>query len=109
MKKGNLVDKLITAGIVAAGVGGALYLLKDKLEEDPRYKESIDKAKDTIKKYTATVKNAVSRDDIDDFDEFDDFDDTDDLDELLHSSSRSDRGYVTIKLHEEDHDTTDVD
>ena len=109
MKKGNLVDKLITAGIVAAGVGGALYLLKDKLEEDPKYKESIDKAKDSIKKYTNTVKNAVSRDDIDDFDEFDDFDDTDDLDELLQSSSRSKRGYVTIKLHEEDHASTDID
>ena len=106
MKKSSFVDKLIAAGIVAAGVGGALYLLKDKFEEDPKYKESIDKAKDTIKKYTATVKKAV---DNNEFDDFDDFDDTDDLDELLQTSSRSDRGYVTIKLHEEDLDSAEND
>jgi hypothetical protein len=96
MKKSSFIDKLITAGIVAAGVGGALYLLKDKLEEDPRYQESLDKAKSTIKKYTATVKNAVHPDDVDAFEDFED------LGEILQSGSRSDRGYVTIKLHDED-------
>ena len=91
MKEKGFIEKIVTAGIVAAGIGGTLYLLKDKIEENPKYKEAVDKAKDKIKQFTAPD---ISEED------FVGFDDVDDFNEILHSDSE--RGYVKIKLHEED-------
>lgn len=93
MKKKGFVEKLITAGIAIAGIGGTLYLLKDKIEENPKYKESIDKLKDKIKKQEEPNISP------EDFEMADDLDDVEDFEEILHESS--DRGYVTIKLHNE--------
>lgn len=87
MKKKGFIDTLVKAGIAVAAVGGTLYLLKDKLEEDPKYKEAIDKVKDTIKSYVPSKETPVEEDDF--FDE--------DFDEVIHTSS-SERGYVNIKL-----------
>ncbi len=87
MKKKGFIETLVKAGIAVAAVGGTLYLLKDKLEEDPKYKEAIDKVKDTIKSYVPSKETPVEEDDF--FDE--------DFDEIIHTSS-SERGYVNIKL-----------
>jgi len=91
MKKKGIVDTLVKAGIAAAAIGGTLYLLKDKFEEDPKYKEAVDKVKNTIKSYMPDKETPV--DDEDFFDE--------DFDEVIHTSS-SERGYVNIKLPTED-------
>ena len=87
MKKKGVIETLVKAGIAVAAVGGTLYLLKDKLEEDPKYKEAIDKVKDTIKSYVPSKEEPIDEDDF--FDE--------DFDEIIHTSS-SERGYVNIKL-----------
>lgn len=87
MKKKGIFETLVKAGIAAAAIGGTLYLLKDKLEEDPKYKEAIDKVKDTIKSYMPEKEAPIDEDDF--FDE--------DFDEVIHTSS-SERGYVNIKL-----------
>lgn len=100
MKKKGVIDTLIKAGIAAAAIGGTLYLLKDKLEEDPKYKEAVDKVKDTIKSYVPSKETPVDEDDF--FDE--------DFDEIIHTSS-TERGYVNIKLpsDEELEEEADVD
>ena len=86
MKKKGIVDTLVKAGIAAAAIGGTLYLFKDKIEENPKYKEAVDKVKDTIKNYVPNKETPVEEDDF--FDE--------DFDEVIHTSSE--RGYVNIKL-----------
>ncbi|MBE5956310.1 MAG: hypothetical protein E7253_07645 [Lachnospiraceae bacterium] len=87
MKKKGIIDTLVKAGIAAAAIGGTIYLLKDKFEEDPKYKEAVDKVKDTIKSYMpAKDEKPVDEDDF--FDE--------DFDQVIHTSSE--RGYVNIKL-----------
>ncbi len=91
MKKNGIIDTLVKAGIAAAAIGGTLYLLKDKFEEDPKYKEAVNKVKDTIKSYMPEKAAPVDEDDF--FDE--------DFDEVIHTSS-SKRGYVNIKLPTED-------
>lgn len=93
MKKKGFVEKLVTAGIAIAGIGGTLYLLKDKIEENPKYKESLDKLKEKFK----TPAKEEDADDL--FDMMDDMDDVEDFSDILHENS--DRGYVTIKLHNE--------
>ena len=95
MKKKGFIDTLVKAGIAAAAIGGTLYLLKDKFEEDPKYKEAVDKVKDKIKSYMPEKEAPIDEDDF--FDE--DFDE--DFDEVIQTSS-SERGYVNIKLPTED-------
>ena len=90
MKKTGFIEKIVTAGIVAAGVGGTLYLLKDKIEENPKYKEAFDKAKETIKKHN--TPDEISEED------FEGFEDVENFDDVLSSAPK--RGYVTIKLHQ---------
>lgn len=89
MKKKGFIEKVVTAGIVAASIGGTLYLFKDKIEENPKCKEALDKIKDTIKKQNSPE---ISEED------FGVFDDVDNFDEVL--SSAPERGYVKIKLHQ---------
>lgn len=95
MKKNGLINGLIKAGILAATVGGTIYLLKDKIEECPKCKESVDKAKEAWKKFKENDQKET--DYTDDFE--DDLQDVDDLDEILETPL--DRGYVSIKLSEE--------
>lgn len=90
MKKKGFIDTLVKAGIAAAAIGGTIYLLKDKIEEDPKYKEAVDKVKEKVKSYMPAKETPVDEDDF--FDE--------DFDEVIHASS--DRGYVNIKLPTED-------
>lgn len=90
MKKTGFIEKIVTAGIVAASVGGTLYLLKDKIEENPKYKEAFEKAKETIKKHT--TPDEISEED------FEGFEDVENFDDVLSSAPK--RGYVTIKLHQ---------
>lgn len=90
MKKKGFIDTLVKAGIAAAAIGGTIYLLKDKIEEDPKYKEAVDKVKEKVKSYMPAKETPVDEDDF--FDE--------DFDEVIHTSS--DRGYVNIKLPTED-------
>ena len=90
MKKNGFFETIMKAGIAAAAIGGTLYLLKDKFEEDPKYKEAVNKVKDTIKSYMPSKETPVEEDDF--FDE--------DFDDVIFSSS--DRGYVNIKLPTED-------
>ncbi len=87
MKKNGFIDTLVKAGIAAAAIGGTLYLLKDKFEEDPKYKEAVDKIKDKVKSYMPAKEAAVDEEDF--FDE--------DFDEIIHTPS-SERGYVNIKF-----------
>ena len=95
MKKNGLINGLIKAGILAATVGGTIYLLKDKIEECPKCKGSIDKVKESWKKFKEN--DQIETDYTDDFE--DDLQDVDDLDEILETPL--DRGYVSIKLSEE--------
>lgn len=90
MKKRGAIDTIIKAGIAAAAIGGTLYLLKDKIEENPKCKEAIDKVKETVKNHVPSKEKPVEEDDF--FDE--------DFDEIIHTSS--DRGYVNIKLSNEE-------
>lgn len=101
MKKKGLIETLVGIGIAVASICGTLYLLKDKIEENPIYKESICKWMDKIKNLFPSI---LSKDDFDSMDDImDDFEDVEDLDELLQDSdSSSKRGYVTIKLHKEE-------
>lgn len=100
MKKKGLIETIVTVGIVAAGIGGTLYLLKDKMEEDPKWKESIDKVKNKVKK--------AAREKEESFDESDLFDE--DFDEIIHTSSpASERGYVNIKLSGDEDDISEED
>lgn len=103
MKKKGFVNTLVKAGIIAATFGGTIYLLKDKIEENPKYKESLDKLKDTIKKYKPDGKGTPNYNE--DFEE--DFEDVDDLEEILEETS--DREYVSIKLSEERNHEADED
>ena len=91
MKKNGFIDTLVKAGIAAAAIGGTLYLLKDKIEENPKCKEAVDKVKDKIKSYMPEKETPIDEDDF--FDE--------DFDEIIQTSS-SERGYVNIKLPTED-------
>lgn len=88
MKKRGIIDTLIKTGIAVAAIGGTLYLLKDKLEEDPKCKEAMDKVKNKIKEFVPEKEEPFEEDDF--FDE--------DFDEIIHTSSASERGYVNIKL-----------
>lgn len=59
-------------------------------------------------------KNKISSEDLsDDFDDFDDFDDTDDSEEEQDTENsdeqEEERGYVTVKLHQEDEEKTKED
>lgn len=99
MKKKGLIETFIGFGIAVASICGTLYLLKDKIEENPIYKESISKWTDKIKHFFASD---FAREDLDSMDDImDDFEDVEDLDDLLQESP-SKRGYVTIKLHKEE-------
>lgn len=101
MKKKGWMERLVGVGIAVASICGTLYLLKDKIEENPVYKESISKWVDKLKHL---FHSELSPDDFDSMEDImDDFEDVEDLDELLQDSdSSSKRGYVTIKLHKED-------
>lgn len=103
MKKNGLINGLIKAGILAATLGGTIYLLKDKIEECPNCRESLDKAKDAVKKFTSGKKDDLNY--TEDFE--DDFEDVDELDEILESPA--DREYVSIKLSEEMNTEADED
>lgn len=103
MKKKGLMNGLIKAGILAATLGGTIYLLRDKIEECPNCRESLDKAKDAVKKFTSGKKDDLNY--TEDFE--DDFDDVDELDEILESPA--DREYVSIKLSEEMNNEADED
>ena len=102
MKKGGFINGLVKAGILAATIGGTIYLLKDKIEECPKCKESLDKAKDAWKKFK---DDDTGMDYSEDFEE--DFEDVDDLDEILETPI--DREYVSIKLSEENNHEADED
>ena len=93
MKKRNILDTLVKVGVAAAAIGGTLYLLKDKLEEDPACKEAMDKVKEKIKQIVPEKETPADEEDF--FDE--------DFDEIIHTSG-SDRGYVTIKLSNDEED-----
>lgn len=90
MKKRGVIDTLIKAGIAVAAIGGTLYLLKDKLEEDPKCKEAMDKVKDKIKQIVPEKEETFDEDDF--FDE--------DFDEIIHTPTE--RGYVNITLPSEE-------
>ncbi len=100
MKKKGFIETLVGVGIAVASICGTLYLLRDKIEENPVYKESISKWIDKIKHL---FHSEISPEDFDPMDDImDDFEDVEDLDELLQDSdSSSKRGYVTIKLHQD--------
>lgn len=87
-KKSGLVEIMVKVGIVAAGIGGTLYLLKDKIEENPKCKEAVDKVKNAIKKHMPEKEEPMDETDL--FDE--------DFDEIIHTSGSKERGYVNIKL-----------
>lgn len=103
MKKNGLINGLIKAGILAATLGGTIYLLKDKIEECPHCRESLDKAKDAVKKFASGKKDDLNY--TEDFE--DDFEDVDELDEILETPA--DREYVSIKLSEEMNNEADED
>lgn len=89
MKKRRIVDTMIKVGILAAGIGGTLYLFKDKIEENPKCKDAMDKIKNKVKDFASEQDDSM--DDADLFDE--------DFDEIIHASAPStERGYVNIKL-----------
>ena len=91
-KKTGFIETLVKVGVAAAAIGGTLYLFKDKIEENPKCKEAVDKVKDTIKKYVP--EKPETADDVDPFDE--------DFDEIIHTAPASERGYVNIKLSNEE-------
>lgn len=96
MKKRGIVDTIIKVGILAAGIGGTLYLFKDKIEENPKCKDAVDKLKRKVKEFAS--EQADSMEDIDPFDE--------DFDEIIHATTPSgERGYVNIKLSSDPEDT----
>jgi hypothetical protein len=104
MKKNGLVNGLIKVSILAASIGGTVFLLKDKIAESEKCTESLDKLKETVKKVVPGKKDDVSY--AEDFD--DDFDDVDELEEILETPT-TDREYVSIKLSEERNNEADED
>lgn len=102
MKKNGLIDGLIKAGILAATIGGTIYLFKDKIEENPKCKESIDKAKEAWNDFKNNKSNVDYSEDFED-----DFEDVDELDEILETPV--DREYVSIRLSEESNHEADED
>lgn len=103
MKKDGLVNGLIKAGILAAAVGGTIYLLRDKIAECPKCKESLDKAKEAWKDFKENDDSGMNY--TEDF--VDDFEDVDELDEIL--GTPVDREYVSIRLSEESNHEADED
>lgn len=103
MKKNGLINGLIKAGIVAAAIGGTIYLLKDKIEECPKCKESLDKFKNAWKDFMNNDDSGM--DYSEDFEDI--FEDVDELDEILETPV--DREYVAIKLSEESNHEADED
>lgn len=103
MKKNGFINGLIKASILAATLGGTIYLLKDKIEECPKCRESLDKAKSALNRF-----HSGKSDDLDYTEDFeDDFDDVEELDEILETPA--DREYVSIKLSEEMNHEADED
>ena len=87
MKKNSVIDTLIKAGIAAAAIGGTVFLLKDRIEENPKCKDAVDKVKNKVKSLVPSKEKPIEEDDF--------FDD--DFDDIIHTSS-SERGYVNIKF-----------
>jgi hypothetical protein len=104
MKKNGLVNGLIKVSILAASIGGTVFLLKDKIAESEKCTESLDKLKETVKKVVPGKKEDFNY--AEDFD--DDFDDVDELEEILETPT-TDREYVSIKLSEERNNEADED
>jgi ATP phosphoribosyltransferase len=104
MKKNGLVNGLIKVSILAASIGGTVFLLKDKIAESEKCTESLDKLKETVKKIVPGKKEDLNY--AEDFD--DDLDDVDELEEILETPT-TDREYVSIKLSEERNNEADED
>lgn len=106
MKKNGLINGLIKIGILAASIGGTIYLLKDKISECPKCRESLDKAKAALKNLK---KDSADEDDSLDYTEDfqDDLSDVEELDEILDTPA--DREYVSIHLTDEPNTEADED
>lgn len=100
MKKRGIVDTMIKIGILAASIGGTLYLFKDKIEENPKCKDAMDKIKNKVKDLASNQEDTMDETDL--FDE--------DFDEIIHASAPSkERGYVNIKLPSEQEEAADAE